>query len=84
MLTGDGEQDGRRMESVPVEKGTDQEKGALCAAHRKEGLLGSEEVSGGLPEKCGLRRGVRPSCRPYTEPVVLHWHPEKARKERVR
>ena len=60
------------MENVPLEKGTDQEMGALCAAHRKEGLLGSEEVSGRLPKKRGLRRGIRPSCRPYTEAVVLH------------
>ena len=56
-LTGDGEQDGGRVENVPPEKGTDQEKGALCAAHRKEGLLGSG-ISGRLPKKGGLRRGA--------------------------
>ena len=47
-LRGDRKQDGKRMENVPLGRGTDQEKGALCAAHRKD---------------CWARRRCRDVCR---------------------
>ena len=58
------------MKNVPLEKGTDQEMGALCAAHRKEGLLGSEEVSGHLPSRDICRRSM--ACDGASGQAVAH------------